>query len=223
MDQEMPVRISVANIVPYISIKEPEETVAIGIADKKKYAKGVRQYKACGGGSRVSQEGKEMLEKKFSAIFLGKRKDANDARFITQERYVSEVLGLFENADSDFCEMNPLREIKEEFVDAGIAEQNDFEEIEYQHILTFYQKPAKDGVGTSINASKNIPTRRLFYVHKLSVPYEFFLKIANSKLITFFSERQLDLTKSGQSSVRLNNRTIMADNLCNYVPGLISK
>lgn len=218
-ESESVVRISVANLCPYIKNKDTGETLAVGIADKGKLERAKWQYHALGGGAWMTPKGKKTLEERYSAIFLGEGKDINDARFTVPEQHVTAILEIFESPSSLFCEIDPFREAKEDIEEELV--DGDLSDAQGLMLGVFRQEPARDGVGASKNASIKIPTRRLFYVHMLVVPNGAFEHIVNNKYIRCFTEEELDTTEMGRLIGLTNTCQIMADNLSNYVPGLI--
>lgn len=226
MEQGKRVRISVANLCPYIKNRDTGETLAVGIVDKKKLKLGIWKYHALGGGAWMTPEGKKILEEKFSAVFLGEGEDANDARFTISEQHVASVLEMFETSSSEFCEISPFRELKEELEmelinGHSVVEEDELDNAQSSLLRVFRQESAEDGVGASERASTEVPTRRLFYVHMLVVPNGTFEEIVNNKYIRCFTEKELDTTEMGRLIGLTNTGEIMADNLSNYMPGLI--
>lgn len=211
------VRVSVANLAVYVKNASTGEVSAVGILNEKKLAKKEILFKALGGGAKLSAHSKGILIDAFDATFAPEGDDASDdARFTVEERQLEMVLGLFENMNPDFCELDPLREVREEFRgDLG-------DDVKSELLGVFRQETAEDGTGTSERASKDIPTRRLFYVHCLVLSNDAYQHFLAHESIRSFTGAELDTTAMGLRKGRTGDGHTMADNLCNYVPRLLS-
>lgn len=213
------VRISIATLALYVQDAATKSTVAIGVLNKEQTELcRVPVYQALGGVSRVSNTAKELLETTYGAKFLGAGDESMDARFLVSSKNAESVLNLFENpAAAWFCEMSPLREIYEELPEFGVEElllQSDV--LEYCHLVTARQRPLRSGAALS-----ETPTKRLFFVHKIVVTSNLFQKIITNDCIRVFTKGDLMLTKKGECDYTLPCGAIMANNLCDYVPGLV--
>lgn len=224
------VRVSVANLASYLVNNDTGEVVAIGIANKKRFEKDGKIFlQALGGAAEMTEDGKKHLEETYSAVFLGEGDDLRDVRFTIPVVNLKVVLALFEVTESDFCEQDPMREVRYELEQETIcsdsilcpktlarASSSVFEGV-------FYQESAEDGVGTSLRAaSQEIPTKRLFFVHTLRVLNPVFLEILASPYVTRLSEKELDTTQMGRTKGITRSRSPMSDNLCNWIPGYLT-
>ncbi len=215
------VRVSVANLVSCIYNIETWECVAVGIVNKKRFENGERFLQAIGGASYMTIEGKKLLETKFKADFLEKGKDSMDARFIIPAEYFDEVVRLFENYGEDFCETNLVRELREELVVEKIAGTSVLSLLDLQEVRHscngIVQQERAEGEDTSLRASaSSIPTRRLFYIHELSMPDVIFRKITGCTLISILTTEELRTTNMGRTKGVTVDGTPMSNNLFNW-------
>lgn len=210
------VRVSVANLATYIKNAATGEVTPVGILNEKKLKKGEILLQALGGGAKMSTHGKSILVDAFDATFAPEGDEASDdARFVVDESQLEMVLGLFEGLDPGFCELDPLREVREEF-------KGDLGDVKSELLGVFRQESAEDGTGTSERASKDVPTRRLFYVHCLVLSDDMYQHFLAHESIRSFTGAELDTTAMGRTKGKTVDGHTMADNLCNYVPRLLT-
>lgn len=210
------VRVSVANLATYVKNAVTGEVTAVGIINEKKLQKGEILLQSLGGGAKMSTHGKSILVDAFDATFAPEGDEtSDDARFTIDESQFDMVLALFKNLAPDFCELDPLREVKEEF-------KGNLGDVKSELLGVFRQESAEDGTGTSERASKDVPTRRLFYVHCLILPDDVYQHFLAHESIRSFTGAELDTTAMGRTKGKTGDGYTMADNLCNYVPRLLA-
>ncbi len=214
-----------ANLGAYFKNRETGAIIALGIVNKKKLQeKGIRLYHALGGGAKMTPEGKKFLQDNFAAEFAPEDDEtSNDARFVIESEHADEVLKLFEICNPGFCELDPLRELQEELVlkanrGAPVLRFGSLNTASSDLIRVFRQESAQDGVGTSERSSQAMQTRRLFYIHLITVDSLTFMSLCCSSDIYCFDAQELKTTQNGKSKGINKDGLGMSDNLCNYVP-----
>lgn len=216
------VRISVANLAPYLRAVGTDEVVALGIIDARKFNDmGMTQFTALGGGAVMDQSMMAFLEREYSAVFKNR-----DARFEVDVRPLETIMSIFSDPKAHACEVSVRREFTEETVDESVGGKTVLTAEEAMRCTETFlgyvrQAQPEDGVGTSLNATVVVPTHRLFGIFAINAPLAVFKKIVASPLIRTFTENELDSTRLGASRGETCDGYHMSDNLGNWFSGMI--
>ncbi len=230
MRTETTVRVSIATLAPYLRNDKTGQTIAMGIANRKKFEQERSVlFQALGGAVKITTKGRKTL-KSYGAIFLGKDAEEDDARFVIGQSNLDGALKPFMNflLSETLCENTPLREAVEEleqetFDGCTILNPRDLKNARAPLYGIFKMELLQPGMGRSERAlAVDMPTLRLFYVSVMTVTDSVFHRIVASPFMYSFTESELDTTRMGISKGITREGFQMAGNLCNYAPGLIS-
>lgn len=213
------VRVSVGNLVRLVSGGKLK--VAFGVLNPKKLEKGERFVQALGGRANLTAVGKEILERQFGAegFELDENSGMYDAAFIAPEDSLEGILAFFEDANSEYFEIDPSREIEEEVFQKiypngiGTILPNVAVRPVVTYVKTVRQPAPDDGVGTSMRARNDMPTRRIFRLFDLVFPAHELDEFLLSEVVIMLSENELLTTKGGRSKGLTMHGDIIADNI----------
>lgn len=210
------VRFSVSNLCwgvydPSINMLYP-----VGICNPKAYASGVLRVQALGGGSLLSDDGREYLAERFGAHTF----EEGDARFLAPRASVEEVTRFFLDYDTNgqYFELSPMRELVEELGNpekygnhSPVLTGAELARISTVYAKTVIQPPPK-GEGTS-DRGKAYENRRIFRIHRLIAPGDVVNRLEASPAMRFLKNEELDTTEGGTCRGRTDLGAEIADNL----------
>lgn len=209
LEESEKMRVSVANLVRRIKVKETGEVIYFAVSDKKK-----TKWQALGGGLQVKEHFKSLLES-LGAEFLESKSDANDARFKLDVSRFGMISILFSELLPEHAEADPVRELvgeltQETYDGQSILDKDDLQDLKYSYIGTVSQLP-QGGVVTERAEKVGIPTRRIFNHFEIELPQEVVNKMKSKKdLVKFFDIGELELAV--ETNYKLGDRKV-ADNL----------
>jgi hypothetical protein len=203
-----------------------------GIPNPGKYAEGVIEYQALGGGAELTDVGKSYLEGEYGASGFEKDKGTGvfDARFRVEEEKLEQVFRFFSGiaGQPNRFEMDPTRDILteltgKEFPTLGvILEPTTAGLIQIDYVDTVRQRSAEDGIGTSERSqAAGVPTRRLFRRYKLVMPVFLAERMLGRRgtygpIARRFTDDELVTTNGGATKGITSDGKVIRDNL--FIP-----
>lgn len=216
------VRISIANLVTHLRVVETGRLTPIAILSPGKWKQGKLFLQALGGGSKLTQRGREYLTQAFGA----REFEGDDARFLIEDAQLDQVMRFFEERDSHFYEIDALREcIGELTADDKYPAVGNMEAIpqilnlsetgllKTEYYRTVRQPVPEIGSGTSGREIAGVPSRRLFHLFTLSCPEHIADKIQASDAIDILLPEEIASTNGGSRKGKNNNDIDIADNI----------
>lgn len=188
------IRISVANIIRRVRVKETGATYYPAILNPSAFAKGERKYQALGGGVKMTKSGGESLKAIGAEFGPQESEEHDDARFIISANKFQEAFDTFAKLQPDTFESDPIREIREELSQEKLAgmesvlTKDEVDEIEAEYVGAVCQLPNSSETSERVGS---IPTRRLFHLFEIVVPAVIFERMQQSEVLKLFSEEEL--------------------------------
>ncbi len=218
------VRVSVANLAYFVHVFGAPASIQFGICNPKMLEKGITQFQALGGGAELTENGMRFLKTKFGAERFEKDEITGfyDARFLVDESHLEGVFNLFEEIGGKKSpyELDPIRDIiaeisGKEFSEIGtILTPNEVATIQVRYVKSMCQKPAEDGIGTSLRSIAGVPSRRLFRLYGLQMPsYELYIKMMRSPVVRALYPDELATTDGGSRKGKTRDGFVISDNL----------
>jgi hypothetical protein len=210
----MEIRISVANLVPRLIVRETGRVGFIGLLNRKLLKRDELVYGAVGGAAELTEFGMTFLAERFDARFEKSR----DARICVQMGHLGEVMQLFEARDTDFCEVDPSREIREELTTLELPNMpriltvEEAELIEIRYVKSVYQ--AGDVTTERASAkSDDLFSQRYFHLFEMVVPLKVYRQLLRHPAVKIFTEADLASTRMGLVRGEASDGSIIGSNL----------
>lgn len=188
------IRISVANIIRRVRVKETGATYYPAILNPGAFAKGERKYQALGGGVKMTPLGTDNLKSMGAEFGPKESEEHDDARFVISADKFQEAFDAFAKLSPDSFESDPIREIREELSQeklsgtGSILTEDETKEIEAEYMGAVCQLP---NLPETSERTAAVPSRRLFHLFEIVVPKRIFEKMQKSTAMKLFSEKEL--------------------------------
>jgi len=206
------IRISIGNLAPRLIVKETGAVRFFGVLNSASFRKGHKRIGALGGAAELTQLGKEYLENNFEAHDF----EGMDARFVVDDSHLETIFEIFSRRDPDFFEIDPAREIMEEFVREKILSfgpiltAEEASGITFRFVKTLEQKA---GGGTSAREKEGMSTRRLFHFFDIEAPQLVLFKMSLHATLHLLTEEEVATTEGGSKKGITSGGTEIADNI----------
>lgn len=216
----MKVRASIGNLAWYARVNGTAMRHPFGILNQKMFKEGTRQYCALGGRAMLTETGKSLLQQAVAAseFEFDPYTGFFDARFRIDAIHLESVFEHFEAGPNSSYEQDPTLDIVAELTGTEPGHEVIFtaDEMEMIRVVLFgtvRQKPAEIGTETSVRASSEMSTHRLFRIFELVMPNELFEKLQLSSAVRFFSDEELRTTDDGSRAGWTSDGFMIQNNL----------